>query len=416
MADYRLTAPDKIHLTTHSGVRFQVDDPRLDQLDLHALPMAVAETRDDGFVPLRGEPTLSWRREPDDAALVLSAETLEVGDGCDSLEQAAEPLRAALAKQLGAPAPGADRVRRAITLDLWLADGRIAHTYEDAIRLIRELAEWDLADHTLLYLPGWNAPYDTGYPKYQPARELGGMTEFSRLLEVARRHGLVAMPHLNFWGYDTTTGLLPAYDKIQLHDGDGNPRGWPGLLRCGATNPLAYMRVEDDRWQNAFFGYVGPLIDELGIEALFLDELGSHGDAAQLAGTREMLDRLRRHNDQLLLGGEVVNPDILGQLGVLQSWGMPWCGLEQDLTDAVSPLLGYLLADRVTLISHLGLPASVPCRYCWTNYPWLVEHGREASFEAAQNHRRQIGGVPHVRLDYARAGLDVESLNILRKE
>lgn len=106
------------------------------------------------------------------------------------------------------------RIKRCITLDMWLIDGRIVHNYADACRLLKEMESLKFAKDTLLYLLGWHAPYDTRMPAWEPAEALGGRQGFRELIELSKSLGAIVMPHMNFWGYDKASGLLENWEEI----------------------------------------------------------------------------------------------------------------------------------------------------------------------------------------------------------
>jgi hypothetical protein len=414
MAIVKLSPKQLIHLTSNSGLRLRSDDKRITQLGKPACPLIVVES-DEMFIPYVSQHSI---------LITVGASNTEItSDDLLALGRF-ETLNAAVRAYLDCHSSSkiSDRsrhvpIQRAITLDMWLPNGQIAHNYADAIRLVKELAQRQLGKGMLLYIPGWHAPYDTGYPAYKPSEALGGTQQFSDLIRIATDHGICVMPHLNFWAYDVSSSLLPDYMDYQVRDDEGKPMGWPGILRTGYTNPLAYMRIDDTRWQDVFFRFVEPLVTELDIQALFLDQLSFNVPMAPAfdAALLSMLDRLLALKPNLLLGGEFIDERLFHRVRLFQSWGQPWCGVEQDFTDSFSPIVAMLFGNDLALISHLGLPCATPCRYCWTNYPFIVQQGHKVAFKLAQEHRRAIGGLPHVRLDYNRFGIDDQSLAVLQE-
>jgi hypothetical protein len=128
-----------------------------------------------------------------------------------------------------------------------------------------------------------------------------------------------------------------------------------------------------------------------------------------------MLERFHADYPGLILGGEMLVEFLVPYVDVFTCWGTPWCGLAgDDLTDNFSPVNRHLFGDQVVFMAHMGLPSAVPCRYSWTNYPWVVEHGTEGAFRRAQAYRRRLGGIPHVHVgSYGSQGLDPLSLKVL---
>ncbi|MBU4212443.1 MAG: hypothetical protein KKD33_07660, partial [Verrucomicrobia bacterium] len=80
-----------------------------------------------------------------------------------------------------------------------------------------------------------------------------------------------------------------------------------------------------------------------------------------------------------------------------------------------SPITRMMFADRVRFFPHLFLASATPCRYVCTNMPLIVEHGSEQVFHWYQENNRKLGGIPSVRLDYKRFGLDPMSRAVLKE-
>jgi len=415
-------APSAIHVPANSGLRLAcpVDPGALKHVAFFSAPFAVVETNGDFVAYAAREPNWDVKLRAEGPRLLVDFGSggYEVSGSGATLKQSLAEYRTRVQK---VPTPAASRIlesiQRVITLDLWLPDGKIWHTYADVRSLLSRLAELNLAAGTLLYLPGWNGPYDTGYPGYTPAEELGGEAGFAEIVGTASDLGAVIMPHLNFWAYDPSSGLLPDHEEIQVHDARGNPAGWPGVLRVGYTNPLAFIRIDDPRWQELFFSYFDPLVRHYGLAAVFLDQIGAYEDDPVCdlrSATLELSKRIALNYPELLIGGEVLREELLQYIPLSQAWGPAWCGVETDYSGYFSPICRLAFGDRVRFFGHLGLPAAVPSRYVWTNYPFLVEKGTAGAFEMAQNHRRQLGAIPHVRLNYRQYGIDEESLKVLQ--
>lgn len=314
-------------------------------------------------------------------------------------------------------APGkevCDRIRNSIFLDMWQADGRIAHTYHDVERLLKELERRHLADGMLLYLIGWFAPYDRKYPLYVPADELGGNKAFRRMVALARKVGSIIMPHLNFWGYDPRLDPLLDRAAVQGHDRAGNLAHWPRFTSLFEGNEICYMRLSHPAWQQLFFRYFDALVGDYGLEAVFLDQIGNvFEDPAcdYQAATTALLRRIHATFPQLLIAGEVLSEAIVDHICLIQSAWLNGGAHHQSW----SPVVKNLYAGKVRFFPHLFLAAAKPCRYVLTNYKWFVEQGTVPAFVQYQAFNRQLGGIPSVRIDYNRFGLDRPSLAVLRQ-
>jgi hypothetical protein len=422
------TTPDSwVHITSNNGLRFRASnlrlnhvltipqiDPRASSIGPMMAPLVVLESS-KGF-------TAIWSANLPAIAVDVSGLTV-TGDGVQAAENLPS-LEAAVARYRHAhpPAPKRSpgrppRIARCVNLDLFLPEGRIANRFEDAERLVRELADRGLGQDTLLYLCGMFAPYDSGYPRYVPAPEVGGDAGLSRLMETARRHGVKVMPHVNIWGYDAKSGLIPNYLDFAVREPDGTPMGYAGITWVGSTNALIYMRLDEKRWTDIWFGYIDKLLDKFSLEALFLDQIGLTPDDGIKQGTIAMLERLHCDHPGVLLAGEMLVEFVVPYVDIFTDWGTPWCGLAgDDLLDDFSPIVTLLFAGQIIYMGHMGLPSATPGRYPWTNFPWLVEHGTDDAFRLAQAYRTRLGGIPHVHvMRYGSGGLDAKSLEVLQR-
>ncbi|MBI3974361.1 MAG: hypothetical protein HY332_24030 [Chloroflexi bacterium] len=83
------------------------------------------------------------------------------------------------------------------TFDLWRPSREVAHTYTHLRDFVRELQALGVPPGAVFYLPGWNAPMDSGYPHYVPAQELGGRSGFRDAIQAAHDAGYRVMPHVH---------------------------------------------------------------------------------------------------------------------------------------------------------------------------------------------------------------------------
>jgi len=210
-----------VHSPTYSGVRVTAEmESYVKTLWDMPGPLVVVEDQGD-FQGITWEP---WtpRIGETKADIQLHADGWEIGvppgatarfyPKASTLETAVAFYRSDHPAQ---PVPGQatlDRIKRCVFLDLWLIDGRIAHDYADVCRLLFELDALGIAEGTLLYLPGWHAPYDTRMPAWEPADALGGREGFGRMVALSKSLGAVVMPHFNFQGYDAASGLLENWE------------------------------------------------------------------------------------------------------------------------------------------------------------------------------------------------------------
>ncbi|WP_188994220.1 DUF6259 domain-containing protein [Paenibacillus nasutitermitis] len=304
------------------------------------------------------------------------------------------------------------KIKRILTLDMMLSNGEVVHCYDDVIDLIVELASNHLASGTLIYIPGWCGKYDKDYPNYLPSEQLGGEQGFSRMMEKANRENVIVMPHMNYWGYDPELQLFTKdqLKDMQLHDEHGVPAGW-----AGPTSPFLYMRPDHPEWQKVLLKQITSFLAKYDIKAIMLDQIGFEIRDKRCdfkKGTDEILNQIRLCKPELIISGEMLNDHLVSEVNLIQTWGMPWCGLGIDLTAYTSSITKALFPE-VSFYGHLGLPAISEGKYTWTNHEYLSQKGIEAAFYEAQQHLSAMGGIPHVRLHYKTNGLDSISLRYL---
>ncbi|MBP1994492.1 DUF6259 domain-containing protein [Paenibacillus eucommiae] len=410
-----------LHLPTHSGIRLDhtFNHEQLPLPGHYSCPIGVIEYEGRYFTLFDPEDKTDmevysgqrgwewvWRTEENQENLVLIWGQAESLAECVALYRTYRPA-GIVNKEFTAP------IKRIITLDMMLSSGEISHRFDDATALINDLASRQLAEGTLIYIPGWCGPYDKDYPNYQPSEQLGGEYGFTRMVETAKLERACIMPHMNYWGYDP--GLQLFDDKqlmeMQLRDEHGEPAGW-----AGPTSPFIYMRPDHLVWQNVLLEQISSFLAKYDVQAIMLDQIGFEIKDKRCdykTGTNQILSHIRKLRPQLIISGETLNDELISQVNLIQLWGMPWCGLDVDLTAFTSPLIKELFPE-VAFYGHLGLPAISEGKYTWTNHEYLRTKGIEAAFYAAQKHLQHMGGIPHVRLHDGSKGLDPISLNYLQ--
>ena len=127
-----------------------------------------------------------------------------------------------------------------------------------------------------------------------------------------------------------------------------------------------------------------------------------------ISATRGLLERIHQKFPDLLIGAEVLSEHIVDHVPLIQA---TWL-MEQNI-GKFSPITKFMFQSRVRFVPHLFLAAAVPCRYSASNMSLIVEYGTEKVFEWYQENNRRLGGIPSVRLDYSRSGIDPASRSVL---
>ena len=300
----------------------------------------------------------------------------------------------------------------AVYVELWTGSGTITHTFGDLVALLKKMAGAGVPKDCLLYFWGFHAPFDTAYPNYRPADELGGADGMAALVDTAHCLGYRLMPHLNYWGCD---GRLPIFERFrhaQVKDRNGKPQGW----RTEGEPPIEYIRPSCQEWRDLMADVCGRLVESFPVDALFLDQLGSFPDDPGCdfdAATQAYVEQIQAACPGVALGGEVFH-ERCRSLPIWQVWGTPWCGLpvREDLEHAT--MWRELFSDQLTMVAHMGTPGPVQVRDSWPAYYWYPEHYGLAEATRRANHwHRAIGAVPCVRVNFREFGLDEVAIEIL---
>jgi hypothetical protein len=299
-----------------------------------------------------------------------------------------------------------------VMIEMWTGTRRIKHRYEDLKRLIADMRTARIPRHALLVFWGWHAPYDTKYPDYWPADELGGESAFAELADAARDAGYHLVPHTNHWGCDGTLPLYQQFKDDQLRDEHGQRIGW----RVEGEPPIEYIRPTNSAWRDMLTERLRTLTGKYGIDTVFIDQIGFYYDdpmADVEAGARQLADQLHQACPGVAFMGEMFH-DRSRFLPIYQTWGVPWCGLPVQEQLAHSDMLGRLFGGSVVMVGHEGMPAAVPVRDCWPSYyDYVQHHGMEEAARRAHAWHLDTGVVPTARVNYNEYGLDDKSIAIL---
>lgn len=323
-------------------------------------------------------------------------------------------MRHALPNQPVAAPDWLSRCPGCVMFELWTGSGRVMNDFADAITLVRALAQAGAPPDTLLYFWGFHAPFDTRYPEYWPAEELGGVDGLHRLADTAHAHGYRLMPHCNWWGLDSR---LPAYNVFadqQVRNARGERAGW----REPGEPPIEYIRPTHAPWRRYIQERVTALVETFALDAIFLDQIAAWSDDPDCdfeAGSHVYAQEMAKALPSVALGGEVIH-ERFRDLPLFQMWGTPWCGLRpKAIPGQQTDILALLFGEETRFLGHMGTPAGVDVPASWPSYYWFVEHmgSPAAALEAASAYHRLIGAIPSVRVHPRGAGLDQHARAVL---
>ncbi len=139
--------------------------------------------------------------------------------------------------------PWLPAVKLVVTADMMRSNGDIVHDYADVAALARSLRRIDCPRETVLYLPGWNGPYDSGGPTYGPAESLGGPVAFQSMVDTIHASGFRVMIHTTGWGIDPYHPHIDELEPLVVRDEDGELKGWQVNGKWSPSNRTLHFRT-----------------------------------------------------------------------------------------------------------------------------------------------------------------------------
>ncbi len=323
--------------------------------------------------------------------------------------------------------------RLILYIDFWLPVGDIAHTYQDAINLVKELRAMGVPPGTILVLSGWHWKYDGHFPEYWPPQELGGAKDFRALIELTLESGYHAMPHVNHHGFDPELPSFKEFSQYQSVDAYGNKRQHPEPGVQHPSFPIAYMDLAAEPMRKYLLDKLIKPVREFGIDALYLDQfsLTTNTPTHHLAGEIKLLEELRANTPGVLFGGEIVGHE--------STLGMAPLLLIENVSKVIHSFAEYrdgaiyetrlktyltkrwhfrhlkLASDYYYLCPMWHVIPAVPGKYSWLYYRYISEVGFERAFRASQDLADELGLIKTLRLNYREYGIDPLSRKEIEK-
>ena len=289
-------------------------------------------------------------------------------------------------------------------LEIWgmrKDQGRPGHTFDDIVERIEAFADQHPPERTLLYLPGFaEGGIDDKIPDYEPGPLLGGREGFRRLVDRAHDLGYRVMIHTNVLGMTYSHPRFPEFERHQVVDPFGRPMGWGNDLD-GDWLPepyFAYINPGADAWGALMEETLGGLIEEFGLDAVFLDQtLLAFNDSRGpnfVTGMRRHVERLQRAYPDVLFAGEGLNEQVLPALPLAQIHGLDSIAEVHGMEGAtpwrrVHPVSTALFGPYTKFVAHL-----------------LTKHPTSADFERQEAAYAALGVVPALVLYRRSHGLD----------
>ena len=136
-------------------------------------------------------------------------------------------------------------VRVVVPFEMHRSDGEILNTFDHVVQFCDDLKQLGVRGGVVVRLVGFQGPFDSRYPYFDPDPKLGGPEGFRRLADAVHAGGNFLMPHLNIWGLDPflenfeeLEHLAMPYDCCyeRMVKGQVGPyHGWASLYPATAT-------------------------------------------------------------------------------------------------------------------------------------------------------------------------------------
>ncbi len=283
--------------------------------------------------------------------------------------------------------------------------GTICHDYATMERRLTELAALYPPQRTLVKLVGYEGRIDRRWPDNGPADALGGPAAFRQFVSTAHRLGYRVMPHLNVWGASYENPITADLLAYQVRDGEGRPVSWSYDYDHDevAEEIMAYISPDAPEWRTLLGSKIKELVESYGIDAIFLDQVGTFVNDSRydhFRGLQTLYRELRTAMPAVQFIGEGPNTELSTSLCPLLS-GVTWAPSE-----AGAEMYRRLLGPYVLEHGHSASLAPEPYRGVWAAQRagwWSPERFAEQEERAAR-----MGAIPTLNLTDRRISLGNE--------
>ncbi len=212
---------------------------------------------------------------------------------------------------------------KAIYLHAECSYGEPLLTFNQMEDILRTLQTYCNPPTTLVYIPGWEGPYDMARPKFTPSDACGGETGFSSLCNTADSLGYLIMPHINLTGINPWSELWDDFKDCITRNHNNEERWWRYDVDGDGREEayLAYINPAYQKWNDYFAGSAKSLIELYKLKAIYLDQTSlfwNDPNANYYRGKAELLTRLILENPAVLIGGEGIVQSLLPYTPVIQ--------------------------------------------------------------------------------------------------
>jgi|GEM_PF-7088653 len=212
---------------------------------------------------------------------------------------------------------------KAIYLNSECSYGEALLTFNQMEDLLSRLQTYCNPSSTLVYIPGWEDPYDMTRPKFTPSDVCGGETGFSSLCNMADSLGYLVMPHINLTGINPWSEHWQHFKDCITRNHNNEERWWRYDIDGDGREEayLAYINPAYRKWSDYFTSSVKSLIERYKLKTVYLDQTSlfwNDPHANYFRGKTELLTRLILENPAVLMGGEGIVQSLLPYTPVIQ--------------------------------------------------------------------------------------------------
>lgn len=244
---------------------------------------------------------------------------------------------------------------KAIYLNAECSYGEPLLTFGQMEDILQRLQTYCNPSTTLVYIPGWEGPYDMARPKFTPSEVCGGAANFSSLCTTADSLGYFVMPHINLTGINPWSEQWNNFKDCVTRNHNNEERWWRYDVDGDGREEayLAYINPGHQKWNDYFAYNVKSLIERYKLKTIYLDQTSlfwNDPNTNYYRGKIELLLRLIKENPAVVMGGE----------GIVQCL-LPYTPLIQMILPSISCKCSdrkTLFGDTIRRLPFLTLPAA----------------------------------------------------------
>ena len=229
----------------------------------------------------------------------------------------------------------------------------INFTFDEFKNKLIELAEKFPAEHTLVYIAGWDGRPDMTYPRYEPSEELGGKEKFKEMIDQAHKLGFKIMLHFNLFSICYNMPEWSMFKDHQIRDIEGRLLGWDADHNTDGINDnlMGYIALDYEPWRRLLLEKISYIVKTYNIDAIHLDQSAVEFNDPRhdtYLGKKLLIEELKKRFPNLLIEGEGINILTLSLTPFVHTW-------IHD-PNAIHPIYKELFNRYVKHVGHMDMP------------------------------------------------------------